>query len=309
MDLEIVRPDEKAKYNDFCVKLVTPFVSLPPEVIWHYTNGASLISILKTGTLYSTQISCLNDSREFRHVRDLFAEAVKAQNPGVNDNAKYLIDLLNSGLQRDTVHFDAWFITCFSSKRDDLSQWRAYGNGENGYAIGLISSWLRECGKAHGSLLIPVCYDLQKTRNFVADLAQATIRFFLQGIDDRPGVDREKWARSFLKEWGEQIEHFQPLFKDPAFKDESEWRLIHRLTATETSAMEYVQKPSMLSRHLPLRFPPPGKPDARLLPIQEVMIGPGRHKEVSRISVGDLLRTCGYQSVEVTVSSVPYQSA
>jgi hypothetical protein len=38
------------------------------------------------------------------------------------------------------------------------------------------------------------------------------------------------------------------------------------------------------------------------------MVGPSRHKEASRISVGDLMRTCGYaeNEVEIVGSTIPY---
>ncbi|CAA6604584.1 conserved hypothetical protein [Rhodospirillaceae bacterium LM-1] len=304
---EAVTAAEKAEYNDFCVKLVSPFVSLPQDVIWHYTNGASLISILKSGALYSTQISCLNDSSEFKFVRDMFRDAIR-NTSAETDDTKYLVEVICNGLQKNTEHFDPWFVTCFSTEKDDLSQWRAYGNGENGYAIGFHARWLMECGRSHGSTLTQVCYDLDKAKAFVAELAAATINFFIRGLQVRTGMGREAWAKAFLSEWGWQINHFQSLFKDSAFCGEKEWRLVHQLRDFETKKMEYVQKASMLSRHLPLRFPPPADPESKLLPVAEIMVGPGRHKEVSRISVGDLLRTCGYKDVELSVSSIPYQT-
>jgi hypothetical protein len=35
-------------------------------ILWHYTNGAGLLGILETGTIFSTRASCANDSRECR---------------------------------------------------------------------------------------------------------------------------------------------------------------------------------------------------------------------------------------------------
>jgi hypothetical protein len=71
--------------------------------------------------------------------------------------------------------------------------------------------------------------------------------------------------------------------------------------------MKYVQRPQMMSRHLPIEFPKISTGKA-LLPIAEVMVGPSRHKIVSRVSVSDLLRTCGYVSRNVTESAIPYQT-
>jgi len=38
----------------------------PELIVWHYTSGPGLISIIESGTLYSTQVSCLNDATEIR---------------------------------------------------------------------------------------------------------------------------------------------------------------------------------------------------------------------------------------------------
>ena len=52
------------------------------------------------------------------------------------------------------------FVTCFSEVEDDLGQWRGYGGGECGYAIGFSSSGLVEALKARPStMLLPMCYD------------------------------------------------------------------------------------------------------------------------------------------------------
>jgi hypothetical protein len=68
--------------------------------------------------------------------------------------------------------------------------------------------------------------------------------------------------------------------------------------------MKYFQRRTLMSRHVPLQY---RNGDGRL-PIATVMVGPSRHKEASRISVGDLMRTCGYaeNEVEIVGSTIPY---
>jgi hypothetical protein len=45
-------------------------------LLWHYTNGDRLIGIVESGTLYSTQVSCVNDSSEVRYGQALFKKAL-----------------------------------------------------------------------------------------------------------------------------------------------------------------------------------------------------------------------------------------
>jgi hypothetical protein len=57
------------KYQEFLRRQVKQLGSLDfdPEVIpWHYTNGAGLLGILETGTIFSTQVSYVNDSAKCR---------------------------------------------------------------------------------------------------------------------------------------------------------------------------------------------------------------------------------------------------
>jgi hypothetical protein len=57
------------KYQEFVRRQVKQLGSLDfdREVVpWQYTNGAGLLGILETGTIFSTQLSCVNDSTECR---------------------------------------------------------------------------------------------------------------------------------------------------------------------------------------------------------------------------------------------------
>jgi hypothetical protein len=83
--------------------------------------------------------------------------------------------------------------------------------------------------------------------------------------------------------------------------------IVHELQAYEIGQLLFKQKETLMSRHLPLIFPPPNYATrSQLLPIAEVMVGASRHKEISRVSVETLLRQKVYQ-VPVTVSKAPFQ--
>jgi hypothetical protein len=139
-------------------------------------------------------------------------------------------------------------------------------------------------------------------------VAAETVRLFLLGLL-APGRTLAGWMQSFLAAWVSAIGYIAPVIKHPAFKDEEEWRIFHPLRDTDPPHMVYRQKRTLMSRHLPLRFFRPGvSDDPKLMPVTEIMVGPSRHKNVSRVSVGDLMRTQGYgASFNVTMSDVPFQ--
>jgi len=111
-------------------------------------------------------------------------------------------------------------------------------------------------------------------------------------------------------EWFKFAEILLPIFKDVAFSDESEWRIIRSLQPTDVGNMEYQQKQSMMTRHLPMTPTSLSHTKAELLPINRITVGPSRHKLISTVGVNDLLRTLGYPdgSVAVGMSAIPFQN-
>ena len=73
-----VREEDRQEYRRFCQHHLPAFSrALPPE-LWHYTSADGLIKILQSGQLWSTQITCLNDTLEQRFFGDLVHEADNA---------------------------------------------------------------------------------------------------------------------------------------------------------------------------------------------------------------------------------------
>jgi hypothetical protein len=66
--------------------------------------------------------------------------------------------------------------------------------------------------------------------------------------------------------------------------------------------VKFKQKSTLMSRHLPLSFA--GSP---MLPIAGVIIGPGRHQQITRVSVDTALRQKGYSTGLVSLSDIPFQ--
>jgi hypothetical protein len=201
-----------------------------------------------------------------------------------------------------------WLVGCFTTRRDDLSQWRAHSGGEDWYAIGFSGPGLFVGGSATNNYLAPVNYDGDLHQDIARKIAGDTFRFFLQGVATRPGVDKEEWVKVFAVAWADATAWLAPIVKNPAFAAKEEYRLVRRPDRSDFSKMKYRQRRSMLTRHLPVTLAQPGS--AHSLPITEIMVGPGRHQHASSIGVGDLLRMHGYGDnvVPVTLSRIPFQN-
>jgi hypothetical protein len=303
--------EEKARYQAFVVSLAKELGAMqyaPDTMLWHYTNGSALIKILDSMTIYSTQISCLNDATELKYGSRLFHGALKELRAATSDDslAEKLLDGAILHFTEDPSFSAAsfHFVACFSEEKDDLSQWRAYGGGENGYAIGFRAADLS--GIPNG-LLVRVKYDTDLHRALAKKAAIEMVRFCKESVQKFEPPDLVQFGVEFLQAWEQQMVMLAPLVKDPGFFKEKEFRITKGCTASDIEDLRFIQKNTMISRHLPLRPPGRSPTEPYRLPIAEVMLGPSRHQQISRISVDTLLQQKGYSPGIVSVSKIPFQ--
>jgi hypothetical protein len=304
--------DETDRYRQFFLQIARDLnsMAIPPDTtLWHYTHGTALLQIIDSMSIFSTQISCLNDTTELRYASRLFHEALVSLQTGIErDETKVVfVDRAITYFKENTEFpmqaVAPYFVTCFSVQGDDLSQWRAYGGGENGYAVGFKARDLLGSPKC---ILARINYDGELHRKLAQKVAAATVQFFLEGVKKFAPVDAAKWSGEFFEAWRAAITMIAPLVKDPAFVNEGECRIV-RGYCGEIEELKFIQKGTLMSRHLPLK---PGAGDASgsyRLPISEVMVGPCRHPKISRTSVDTLLRQKGYPADLVSISIIPFQ--
>jgi hypothetical protein len=112
-----------------------------------------------------------------------------------------------------------------------------------------------------------VLYDRALQEKASNELAEATLAFYLEGLHDDRQQDPEKWATEFFLAWDEWIYKLTPIAKDPKWKAENEFRLVHELKGEEFSQIRFQQKETMLARYLPLTTPAWVKRRVPLLPV------------------------------------------
>jgi hypothetical protein len=285
---------------------IEKFFPVHPPPLYHYTSGNGLIEIIKSGELWSTQVNCLNDASEFLYTMARLQERAKTLLASPQpDDIKFLLETIITELKRPVRGALGWFVACFTEDGDDLSQWRGYGGGEGGYSIEFDSIHLRGMSHQQQVFLGKIEYDEVKQNAFFDDLLKQTISFFLDGIEKQRAPTREDWANDFLACWSWHVALFAPMIKHPKFKEEREWRLLYPFNDEAIPRMRYLQRSSMLTKHVPIRLMM--QDEKPRLPLKSVIVGPCRHVDISKISVGDLLRTYEY-AVSVFATKIPYQA-
>jgi hypothetical protein len=307
-----VTPEENEKYRKFVsekAQEVGLFDYKGEDIIWHYTDGPSFLGILQSSSIYATQVSSLNDRNETKYATDLFKKSLGQVLEEKKDDevARTFLNKVLAYVKDDPeapAHgASKFFVACFSAEEDDLSQWDRYGK-DNGYAIGFHT---RGFWRKTTSTIYRVSYDREKQEKVSKELVEATLRFYVEGLTGERQQDPAKWAEEFFLAWDEWIYKLAPLAKDPKWKAENEFRLVHELEGSDFKDVRFSQKKTMLGRYLPISTPQWVHRRTPLLPIAKICIGPGNHPSFTRVSVLLLLDQIGYVNIPVEVTKVSLQ--
>ena len=308
-----VTPEENEKYFAF-VRLKAQGLGLfdykPDTVVWHYTDGPGFLGIIQSSTIHATQVASLNDRNETKHATDLFKQSIKQvmeekkDDPVAQNFLQEVIEYVKDDPDSPQHGASKFFVACFSAEEDDLTQWDRYGK-PNGYAIGFYA---RGFWREATSTLYKVVYDRAVQEKTSKEIAEATLRFFVEGLTGDRLLDPKKWAEEFFAAWDEWVYRLAPLAKDHKWKAENEFRLVHELKVQEFGQVRFKQRKTMLGRYIALDTPSWLKRRTPLLPIAKVMIGPGNHPSFTTVSARLLLDQMGYEGVPVEVTRVTLQT-
>jgi hypothetical protein len=104
--------------------------------LYHYTDAAGLRGIITNQVFWFTDSRHLNDPTEMHHGMALARRLIDA-GKSKKDRAGLLYTMLDDLFTfRNFSNVFAFFIACFTRKRDDLGQWRSYADDGRGFAIG-----------------------------------------------------------------------------------------------------------------------------------------------------------------------------
>jgi hypothetical protein len=302
---QYVKPEDLEEYRQFCIHHARHFGRPLPEEIWHYTDANGLIGILQSGKIWTTQVTCLNDTLEQRYFGDLVHAAIKDRRKQNTDPViEPLLRVADEALEARDFTAAGQFVACFSEAEDDLGQWRGYGGGECGYAIGFrAQAVLNIVSTRPSSLLLPMSYADSIHSFVVADVIRMAETYFRQGLGRG---DPSAWAAEFVAAFANELSIIAATVKHPKFSGEAERRIATILQVGQHNELIFRQKRTLLARHLPVDLTVEIS-GVRRLAITRIYVGPGSAQKVSKISVGDLLLQQGYQGIPVELSKVPYR--
>lgn len=276
----------------------------PPEILYHYTSLETMTKIIAGEAIFATSIHYLNDSTEWLHARNMLlkrATRIRKRHSRGHD-ATALDWLIRYPSSPNALNV---YVSSFSEKSDDLSQWRGYTRPGQGVCIGFSGKALNEIASsfqasedgtrpATFSALGKIIYTTpQAYRAFDHILSLAP-----SCVDIVDGHVVRAWIDLI-------VDQNAPFYKVSSFADEAEWRmsfvenshldmpLPQKFRVGSTMLIPYVEV-SLRGRMLEL--------------IKHIVIGPTPHKELSTRAVKQFLITAQLPHVPVNASSVPFRN-
>jgi hypothetical protein len=298
----------------------------PPQMIYHYTSSAALISIVSNNELWLSEATYLNDRHEIELGRRLacarISERIAAEpSPDVRTMMELALSYFDSRADPQV------YVACFSFEGDDLTQWRAYGGNDAPIAIELEHSPLM-FGYTSEGVLDRVMYDEDDQLWVFDQLLNAYADAYREDVRD-PIPQKRNGLPLTVAEESEMVAgslyhalwHYIVTCKDPAFASEREVRFIYtahdysqgsrRSWHPEHPTPRFRERsgrviPYLSSKNLDFaNMDRIGK--AEKLPIRSVRIGPTAEPPLIERGIRRLLDTHGHLDANVSVSSSPYR--
>ena len=265
-----------------------------PAIMHHYTGAIGLQGIIENQKIWATHVSCMNDPSEL-HGLDVAKKLLDDQSEPMweilPNLAKVAIRVLNSDVDIGQYAF------CLSLNPDKLSQWRGY-TPEGGYSVGFDTLKLnRNLVQKNGEGTVSfnpimvkyVARGAELDNSYDEILKELMAEFFKHAIpcfakEDDPGL----LAAMFI----ETVRAFAVALKDDNYIDEEEVRFVNDGIQHPRPKHRPSGKMVMQTPYVELEMK-----NQALLPIYEIIMGPGLDFDLAAKGVETLLKSAGYTPV------------
>ena len=263
---------------------------VPESPLYHYTDAAGLIGILKNKSVWASSIQHLNDTLEYKHAVGMMTEELERRFDGIaevaakqpfgslSDPPPYSIEslrMLRENLR--SLNNTPLYIASFSEKKDVLSQWRGYCMGRNGYSMGFMPQTLTAL-KDIGYQLVKCVYTQEEKKS----LCNALIDSYLE-LDAKFLGKRTLWRYGSKSKWRSKFSLLAAAIRHEGFQEESEWRLVGK--ERDENALHFRTGRSGVVPYLEV----PLAPEGENIPVAELVIGPTDDRQASLIGAEKIM--------------------
>ncbi|MBI2754038.1 MAG: DUF2971 domain-containing protein [Betaproteobacteria bacterium] len=254
------------------------------DKLFHYTDSNGLLGILRSEVFWATNIEYLNDSSELAYCIALIRDHLERKKIAVSRNALSPISRLFVAAQKTFNPFRdlTVYVSCFCEQGDLLGQWRGYGREGGGYAIGIQPRYGKAAPDEEPRIVLrKVLYELQDQEQLIDESIsqlEALWTHVTRKTKDEPTLmEAQKKILAFFRQ---EVGDYIWCFKNPAFREEKEWRFSYITGAKDPKKRQvnFRPGPGSISPYVELDlFKLLDSEKARALQVCEVICGPTLH--------------------------------
>jgi len=292
------------RFQEFTLTLSKPLREIHepkgPPALHHYTTRSGLQGILDSRSLHASHIYFLNDHTEFRYTEELAEEVLRPRRHSADDeHARLYADILTRLPRLHAFEeVSSLYVFSMSEDPDQLSQWRAYCHPGDAYSVGFRTVELLQM-VSDACHLVQCIYDEARHEHLVYTLMTDADDYFGRLLETGDQEHAIKGASTFFLLG---LVSLAPVLKHPKFHEEREWRLVSEPMKLKDAS--YRPGRSFLVPYLPV----PLESEHGLLPIENVVVGPGPHPQLDMIALSGLLHNHNAPETRVVESEIPYRS-
>jgi hypothetical protein len=286
------------------VRLALEAPPAPPELLFHYTDAAGLLGIIQDSEIWATHVGFLNDTTELEAGERVVDEvADELQGEGHSDPlGRFFARFASHHIDLSLSKVAPVYVTSFSENGDLLSQWRAYGGGGSGFAIGLQQAHVMGTSNSNEQVAVTLLrcqYDRAAFRETVKQtlrtLAEECVRFGTSDSTPPNEIDRQVVQSMLIA-----VAKLVPQFKHSGFEEEAEWRMV--VWPPPKARLEPVAFRNQRGRLVPYIRVKLGSGF-----VGKVIVGPSQIDQEKIKATKMLLQKHGYTEDLVVPSDVPFR--
>ena len=273
-----------------------------PELpLYHYTTAGGFEGIVSSRAMRATNFSFMNDPSEIAYGRNLVLEQLSDKRKEVKDEPA-IVKVLNRVERALKEELTEIYVVSFSSAKDDLSQWRAYGSGTPArYALGFRTQAIHDATLQtfpHFVRFLRVVYEKEEQIERI-DLVLDTAVDFLRQNDVDPA-----FMSDVATQLSSELRRMLPGLKVPAYRAESEWRIVLLKRPGIEAKMEFDTSRGVIR---PYVLFPLQTEKGRPLPLASLLVlAPTTRSDVAVKAANMVLKAVGIEGVKPVISGIPF---
>lgn len=290
--------------NEIEEKYIKPYQG---DLLSHYTNLNSLISIISTGQFWASNSMFLNDEDEIIHIRENIENIISIHFPknDVNEFSKLVLNLFDKMIKQITKNT---FIISFSTEQDYLPLWSDYAPNR-GCSINLsrkeIKSNIDTSNLENKETLIDygvVSYDDFTKSNVLKEVLEELYKLLIiTPLNSIEAAKSNDWIKPIISRIFTRLYMFTSLTKKENFTPEKEFRFVCNVDVTSNPSLlhfresngliiPYVEVNSLFTNEK--------------LPIKSITLGPRNSVKKVKSGLQDFFNSQGYANIEIIPSEI-----